>query len=238
MAHIVHYLLAMQIIGHRGAKGLAPENTLASFTKALAHHVDQVEFDLRLTRDQVVIVHHDPYLTDQAGTKLTLNQHSFAELKQHKSDLLTFDELLAALGSDVHLLVEIKPHEPTTTIITRLRHELNSGRPASSISICSFDQTILRTMHAAFPELEMVVIERWSGVRAGFRARQLGTRRLSMNARWLWSGFLSAMHRRGYQISPYTMNNPAQVRRWRPYLYGIITDYPNRFETSIDRRRR
>jgi hypothetical protein len=51
-----------------------------------------------------------------------------------------------------------------------------------------------------------------------------------MNARWLWRGFLHGMHKRGYQISPYTMNDPVQARRWSPYLYGAITDYPDRFE--------
>lgn len=228
----------MQIIGHRGAKGLAPENTLASFHKALDHHVDQLEFDLRLTRDQVIVVHHDPYLTDPSGARLPLKEHDYAALKQHKADLLTFDELLADLAPSVHLLVEIKPQEPTVAIIARLRQELTDGRPASSISICSFDQAILRAVHAALPELEMVVIERWSGVRASWRARQLGTRRLSMNARWLWRGFLRAMHARGYQISPYTMNDPRRVARWQPYLYGVITDFPDRFELAPTRQQR
>ncbi len=220
----------MQIIGHRGAKGLAPENTLASFKKALAHHADQLEFDLRLTRDDVVVVHHDPYLTDQSGVKLVLNTHTYAELQQHKSDLLTFDALLAALDPSVHLLVEIKPHEPTVAIIARIRQELDAGRLASTVSIGSFDQSILRAMHAAFPELEMVVIESWSGVRASIRARQVGTKRLSMRATWLWRGFLRGMHAKGYQISPYTMNDPKRARRWQPYVYGVITDYPDRFE--------
>jgi glycerophosphoryl diester phosphodiesterase len=215
---------------------LAPENTLASFHKALSHHVDQVEFDLRLTGDGVIVIHHDPFLTDPSGAKLTLNQHDYAELLRHKADLLSFDELLAAVDWQVRLLIEIKPQEPTEDIIKRLQAELAAGRPADTMAICSFDQTILRAMHTAFPELEMVVIERWSGVRAGFRARELGTRRLSMNARWLWSGFLKAMHKRGYQISPYTMNDPQRVRRWSPYLYGVITDYPDRFENQVQKQ--
>jgi len=220
----------MQIIGHRGAKGLAPENTLASFRSALQHHADQLEFDLRVTADGIVIVNHNPFITDAAGNRLVIARHHLDELRQHKADLLTFEELLAAIGHEVHLLVEIKPHEPTARIIELLQGELRAGRPADSISIGSFDQAILRAMHAAFPELEMVVIERWSGVRAHFRARQVGTRRLNMRSWWLWRGFLRAMHRRGYQISPYTMNDPAKVGRWRPYLYGVITDYPDRFE--------
>lgn len=220
----------MKIIGHRGAKGLAPENTLHAFEKAFEHHVDEIEFDLRVTKDDVVVMHHNPDLTDPAGNKLLLADHTFVELQNHKPDLLTFKAFLESTDYSTHLLIEIKPHEPTGQIVQLIRKELTSGRPMSSMSICSFDQAILRTIHRTLPDIELVVIERWSGVRAAWRAHQIGTKRLSMNAKWLWSGFLKTMHRRGYQISPYTVNDPLQAHKWRPYLYGIITDYPDRFE--------
>jgi glycerophosphoryl diester phosphodiesterase len=48
--------------GHRGARGLAPENTLPSFQKALDLGVDTLECDMAITRDGVVVVHHDLWL--------------------------------------------------------------------------------------------------------------------------------------------------------------------------------
>jgi len=53
---------ALDLQGHRGARGLAPENTLAAFARALAIGVDTLEMDLALSRDGVVIVSHDPKL--------------------------------------------------------------------------------------------------------------------------------------------------------------------------------
>ncbi len=53
---------AVEIQGHRGARGLAPENTLAGFARALDIGVDTLELDVALTRDGVVVVHHDPTL--------------------------------------------------------------------------------------------------------------------------------------------------------------------------------
>jgi glycerophosphoryl diester phosphodiesterase len=219
----------MKIIGHRGAKGLEPENTLASFKKALEHRADELEFDLRVTSDGVVVLNHNAYITDPADNKLSVVSHTFAELRKHKPDLLTLEALFAAMDSSVHLLIEVKPHVATMPIIKLIKHELAGGRPEGNLSIGSFDQSILRAMHRAFPGIEMVVIERWSGVRGSLRARQVGTKRLNMRSWWLWRGFLHSMHRHGYQIAAYTMNNPAKVRRWQPYLYGVITDYPNRF---------
>ena len=59
--------------GHRGARGLAPENTLIGFQRALAEGVSTLELDIGITRDNVVVIHHDnalnPNLTrDESGT--------------------------------------------------------------------------------------------------------------------------------------------------------------------------
>ena len=54
---------AFDLQGHRGARGLAPENTMAAFRKALAIGVSTLELDLALTRDGVLVVAHDPYVS-------------------------------------------------------------------------------------------------------------------------------------------------------------------------------
>lgn len=239
----------MKIIGHRGARGLAPENTIASLRKGLAHHVDELEFDLRVTKDDVVVLHHNAYLTDPNGVTRTLAEHTFAELRQHKKDLPTFEEVLEAIGHPVPLYVEVKPGEPTEPIIRIIKKYLAKGWEASDFRFGSYDQKILLELHAAFPEVQTIVIENWSAVRATRRARQLNTKRLSMLEYWLWSGVISALSRRGYEVysfppmneqkerrfakiglTGYT-NNRAKAQRWEKYgLYGVVTDYPDRFE--------
>jgi glycerophosphoryl diester phosphodiesterase len=220
----------MKIIGHRGARGLAPENTLPSFQKALEHHADQLELDLRVTADGVVVLNHDRFIRWASGKKSTIREHSYRYLQQHKSDILTLPEFFDAIPHSVSLLIEIKPHVNLEPIIELLHAETIAGRPAKAMSIASFDQAILRRMHNVFPKLPMVVNERWSGVIGAWRAQEVGTKRLNMRSWWLWRGFLRSMHQRGYQIAPYTINSPAQARRWQPYIYGIITDRPDLFE--------
>ena len=53
---------AFDLQGHRGARGLAPENTLAAFQRALEIGVDTLELDIGVTADGVVVISHDPYL--------------------------------------------------------------------------------------------------------------------------------------------------------------------------------
>jgi glycerophosphoryl diester phosphodiesterase len=226
----------MKIIGHRGAKDLASENTLASFKAALSAGVDELEFDLRVTSDGAVVVNHDPFILDEAGGKRTIATTPLSQLRTHKPDLITFDELLDVVSSKKHLLVEIKPAVNVKPIAQILQKRLQDGWNVATFSICSFDQEVLRNFHALLPEIELVVIESWSSWRARRRARELNTKRISMNQHWLWRGFLRMMHRGGYQISPYTLNNPAKGRRWEPYLYGVITDRPDLWNDSSSKK--
>src|SRR6516165_9263120 len=54
-----------ELQGHRGARGLAPENTLPSFERAFDVGVTSVETDLHLTRDGAVVLCHDPFLSER-----------------------------------------------------------------------------------------------------------------------------------------------------------------------------
>lgn len=222
----------MEIIGHRGACGLAPENTIASFRKALEHHVDGIEFDLRVTKDAVVIVHHDSHLTDPNGKQLAVAESTYKELHAHKKDLVTFEELLKTIGHPVPLFVEIKPGEPVQPIIKIIKARLAEGWKPEYFRLLSFSQEILLELQAALPDIEKVVLEKWSGVRASQRARQLGTKRVIMRQRWLWWGFIRQVAKSGYKLGGYSIDDPEKAKRWQRWgLYTVVTNYPDRFET-------
>lgn len=216
----------MKIIGHRGAKGLAPENTLVGLKKALGHHADALEFDLRITANGIVILHHDPEITDASGTKLKISEHSYKDLKVHKPDLATFEEVLRTIDSKAHLVIEVKPDEPIQPVVSIIK---SSRR--DKLSLASFSQKTLLELNKELPDIEKIVIEKWSGVRAGRRMRQLGTKQVLMNQRWLWWGFIRSVSRNGWKLYAYALDDPAKARRWAKWgLAGVVTDYPDRFE--------
>jgi len=84
---------AFDVEGHRGARGLAPENTLAAFRLALSLHVTTIETDLAVTRDDVVVISHNPRLNpditrDASGQFLSadgppIRTLTFAELASY-----------------------------------------------------------------------------------------------------------------------------------------------------------
>jgi glycerophosphoryl diester phosphodiesterase len=84
---------AFDLQGHRGARGLAPENTLAAFSLALSIGVTTLETDLAVTKDGVLVISHDPYLNpdlvrDEEGRWLAaggapIHALTLAELKRY-----------------------------------------------------------------------------------------------------------------------------------------------------------
>ena len=109
--------VSFDLQGHRGARGLAPESTVASFDAAIAHGVTGIEFDVRLTGDGEVVVWHDPTLqadkcrfdeVDLTGARV--DELTLAQLRTVDIGALTlptFPEQVAAPGSRVLTLAEL-----------------------------------------------------------------------------------------------------------------------------------
>ena len=101
----------IMVIGHRGAAGLAPENTLAAFLVALDLGVDAVELDVHLTRDNVLVVYHDYTLKPETTrtpdgewrdmwTGLAIKDLSLANLKTYDVGRLDPDSFYAGRYPD------------------------------------------------------------------------------------------------------------------------------------------
>lgn len=221
----------MIIIGHRGARGLAPENTIAALQKALEYGVDMMEIDARTTKDGIAVVHHDPVISDPDGNKLSIREHTLTELRIHKPDLVSLEAAISYVRHKVPVVIEIKPKEPTAQVIACIHHAHMQGWRPSDLWVASFSAKILAEVRAALPDTPLIVNERWSGLRATWRARRLGTLYIAMNARWLWRPFIRAVSRHGYHLFTYTLNDPKKGRLWQAAgLAGIYTDYPDRFQ--------
>lgn len=223
----------MQIIGHRGAAGLAPENTKLALIKAAEHRVDEIEVDIRVTRDRIPVLAHDKKLTDASGKKLVISQSDYGILKQHKPDLTTLNEALTAAGGKLKLLLELKPGIDLEPVIAALKAALKDSYAPEKLNVCSFSLSILKQVKQQLPELQLIVNETWSGVRATHRARKLHTNRLNMDHRWLWTGYVTPLARRGMHIYAYTVNDPKRARHLAKIgVSGVITDYPDRFQAK------
>lgn len=224
--------MQLKIIGHRGAKGLIPEHTVASFQAALDAGVDEIECDVRITKDGVPILVHDDSLQAHDGTAYKVSAYTLAELIAQKPDIMTLTDTIKFVNKRVSLQIELKPKEDFRPLLVILKDYMTRGWSPDDFIITSSDYQALGSIHAAAPLLPLSVIQPWSGVLAVYHARKLGTKRISMNEHVMWPYFIRSMARRGWLLSGYTMDNPARAARWATYgLYAVISDYPDRFSS-------
>jgi len=105
------------IIGHRGAKGIAPENSLSGFKKAVELGIDGIELDVHLTKDGKLAVIHDMDLKRLSGLKIPIKQLTFEELKKYDiSELFTKNQekILEKLPEEKKYFLELRKIQADT----------------------------------------------------------------------------------------------------------------------------
>ncbi len=193
----------MEIIGHRGAKGLAPENSLEAIRKALKCRVDMIEIDARV-QSGVVVLSHD--VVNKSTAYCTL-KHALQEIDGK-----------TAINLDIK---EIR----VVNYLPKILENYNGH-----IVFSSFSYNTLKKITETMPDAEIAVIENWSGIRAITYATLLNTKRLHINQKWLWHGFVASLKNQGYKVYAYTVNDKKrhdELEGWG--VDGIFTDNPNLF---------
>ncbi len=222
---------ATPLIAHRGASAEAPENTLAAFQRAADLGVDAFEFDVRLTADGAVVVHHDPTLDRTTGLTGPVLARTLAEL-QRDTAVPTLDEVLGAFPA-MPMLVELKEvagQERVRDVL--LRHGAQGRCLVASeyheALACFRDGRFL--VGASRRDILHAVIRATLRI----RARRVDYRALSVPVRHgaipvATRRFIADAHALGAPVHIWTVDDPAEAARLRGLgANGILTNDPAR----------
>ena len=243
-------------IGHRGAAGEAPENTLASFELAWRHGVDGIEFDVQLSADGIPVVIHDARLTRTTSGNGWVHEHRASVLRRldagswfNRRHRLRARERYAGariplLAEALHWIksrqclafVEIKDYRPGAA--AKIFREIERAGFGDSARVVSFDLPSLQQVRE-LSELARLGLD--------FSGRLLPIRKaLALGAEALlpyWAiasrGLIRRAHRAGLQVIPWTVNYPLHMRRKiLEGVDGLITNYPARLTEVLNRLER
>ncbi len=213
------------IVGHRGARAEAPENTLAGFDHAAAAGADMVEFDVWSCLGGEVVVIHDGAVSGQAVG--SLDRLALSRLCGHAVPLL--EEVLELLRGRIGIDVEIKDPGATQGVVTQLR-DLWRGSPPL---VSSFLPDVLAEVRAREPLLPLGLITaaplgRGAAADLVDGARSLGVSHLVLYHRLLRPHVVRRALQAGLRVVPWTVNRPGELRRLlgRPDLWALVTDRP------------
>lgn len=235
------------IIGHRGAAGEAPENTLASFALALRQGAEAIELDIHFSADGEIVVCHDATVnrtTDGAGAIAELTVPELKKLDAGRwfdgrfagEPLPLLDEVFAMIPSEIMINVEIKcPYSPR--LEERFLELLKQYSRLESVVVSSFDhKTLLRLKHAE-PRLRIGLLYTANFADHRKMAEATGMEVYSLHPyfRLIEPEDVKDAVEHGLQVYPYTLNEPTDLQ-WavNAGMSGIITDYPARLKALLD----
>ncbi|SDN53870.1 glycerophosphoryl diester phosphodiesterase [Paenibacillus sp. yr247] len=227
------------VIGHRGAAGEAPENTLASFALALEQGAEGIELDVQLTKDGEIVVCHDLTLDRTTNGSGLICEKSWEEIKSLDAGFWFSDHYK---GERIPRLCEVFDLVPRGHLINvEVKHAYEGRMEEALITflrerdrwedvvISSFDHKVIRRIKQAEPEAKVGLLYAANLIDHAAYAKQIGVDVYSLHPyhHCIEQEDVRAAAAAGLASYPYTVNEVADYRRMiASGVSGIITDYP------------
>lgn len=220
----------MKIIAHRGASGLALENTLESIKAALDLKIDAVEFDIRHTKDNQLVVIHDDHTGRIADTRINVHEATLAELQKIRlhngQQIPTLEKVLKLTSGKKHIVIDIKD-----TNVSKELTRLLKKYPQKDISFTGLQHEEMRKLFHALPGIPFYVQEHFSPLDVVQTAKRTGAAGISLNM-WLMNPLTYYLAKQNkLKIRLYTVDHPF-IMRFMKFLYPgieVFTNHPHRY---------
>ena len=217
----------MFIIGHRGARGVEPENTLLAVQTGMAC-ADYVEVDARLSRDRIPVIMHDLLLDRTTNGKGPVNEYTVEELRTFDAgkgeQIPTLEEVCSLVKGHCGLVVEIKEPASESLICSVL-----GQNPPENLFIVSFHPESILTVKDLFSGVKTGII--YSRILADLPgdAKELGADAILLKFALLTGELVSACRKKNLLIISWTLNAPEEFRIAHDLgIDGLATDDPCR----------
>lgn len=226
----------MQIIAHRGASGLAPENTLKAIRLALTLGAQAIEIDVQRA-DGELWVFHDRRLercTDGSGVLTAQSRAYLAGLDAGEGEPIpTLWQVMEAIAGKAELHIELKGAQ-TADEVARLtrRAEAELGFTPAHWVVSSFHHPELARFAALRPEIRLGALTSTIPLTLAKFAAELGAWSLNCDLDFVDEALVMDAHRRGLKVLVYTVDHTADVAALAAMgVDGIFTNRPDRFLT-------
>ncbi|TBL79591.1 glycerophosphodiester phosphodiesterase [Paenibacillus thalictri] len=235
------------IIGHRGAAGEAPENTLASFLLAVRQGAHAIELDVQLSKDGELVVIHDDTIDRTTNGKGAVAELTLEELKRYDAGLW-YGEQFA--GETIPTLAEVFERMPAECVVNvEIKGEMNgelerklaellygSGR-METVLVSSFKHKSLKTLKLIAPEVRVGLGYTGDVIDHIAFAEAFGAEVFSLHPHHKLIGLheIGLAVSKGIRVYPYTVNGEEDMRKLlQAGASGLITDYPGRMRAVLE----
>lgn len=216
-------------IGHRGAKGHLPENTLPSFAHAIELGCDWIELDVYLVGGELVVIHDSKVDRTTDGTG-AVEAFSFDELRRldagNGAQIPTLKEVTDLVDKRCGVNVELKGDNTAGPVSEHLNNLCDQGWQREQFLISSFSHQELAQADPKFRRGALFgrrMADEWQ------RAANLGAYSVNFGLKDVDETLVNLAHEKGYHILVYTVNDPKDIERMIALgVDGMFSDYPDR----------
>jgi glycerophosphoryl diester phosphodiesterase len=236
------------VIAHRGASAAEPENTLRAFDLAIKQGAQMIELDLHLTRDNHVVVIHDPVLDHTTNLKGRVDHLSLAEVRRADAGkgerVPTLEETLDLTSRRASLYLEIKDPRAAAETLRLLR----ARQSQSEVMLASFDIELMRRLGQEVNDIELGIIlgtikinpiVRWRESMPWIALRRINYQVLSLQVGLCFKHLARQVKAHGKKLFVWTVDDEKQFGRMiERRVDGIVTNVPDRLIAYLNRSRR
>lgn len=240
----------MIVYGHRGAKGEAPENTMAGFTHAYRHGIRHFEFDLVLSKDGKPVIIHDLTVDRTTGQKGAVANYTTDELAAmdarrngtpwpRKVGVPSLEDLLDEFPDLEHLQLEVKKdsRQRLNILCNRLTEIIQRRNLFQQVAVTSSDTWFLQQMHRRDTHIRLGLVTEKKFPRPVNLAARLHCDYLCINWKICSKAIVEDAHRRGMHVSAWTVNRIHDMLELEQQgVNSIISDFPTSTRMFFDNR--
>lgn len=222
----------MLCIGHRGAMGHEPENTLLSIRKAIELGVDGVEIDVYNVEDRLVVF-HDRTLERTTNGSGNLEDRSFAYLRSLDAgkgeQIPTLQEVLETVNRQIFINIELKGSNTAKLTVDLIQEYLDRGWSEQNFVVSSFDHYQLHQVKLIEPKIRTGALIYGLPWKYLENAQKIGAKIIIPSLDYVDSDLVAAAHREDLLVWVYTVNRSSDINCMRKLqIDGIFTNYPER----------
>ena len=214
----------MQIIAHRGASFLEPENTLRAVKKAIKMGANFVEVDVRMSKDNELVIMHDPDVDRTANGNGFVKDYTLQELKKldagQEETIPTLDEIISCVKDRIGLVIEIK--EPGTEV--KVLEKINENN-LENVMLTSFYHKSIKNARKINPSVDAGIIFSCQPVNVNQMASSACANVIFPGYKYLDEELIEQAHENGISVYPWTVDDEGMFEKLVEMgVDGIVTN--------------
>ncbi len=223
---------------HRGLSGILPENSMSAFGAAWGLGADELELDIRLTKDEKLVISHDDHLQRVAGRPgliqdFTLEELTKIQLDPHNACISYFttpEMLFARFGGSIILNLHIKESRANEKVIRQIASLIHAHHLEDSVYFAA-SAPELQQMECFAPEIRRCAIQLpRDTIPILDVAQRYGCFRVQLWRDMFDQALINTFHDKGIRCNLYYADTPEDI--WKYTAMGIDVILTNRIDVA------